>query len=153
MLLLAAIVLSACSSEKEEVTAKTPAKEKLEENQESILAESENTSLEVSQESLLNMPPGTLMDSLSYEEDIEQVGFNSPETDPELKNKMAPRLEELAKETTETDSIKKGLVALFASPHYKDVIKMPLNRSNKLWANRKYENTIINRIIALTMFE
>lgn len=121
-----AIVLSACSSEKEEVTAKTPAKErgKLEENQESILSESENTCLEVSQESLLNMPPGTLMDSLSYEEDIEEFGFNSPETDPELKNKMAPRLEELAKETTETASIKKGLVALLASPHYKDVIEI-----------------------------
>jgi hypothetical protein len=33
------------------------------------------------------------------------------------------------------------------------LVEIPLNRSNKLRANRKYENTIINRIIVLTMSE
>jgi Ca-activated chloride channel family protein len=125
MLLLAVLVLSACSNDKEEVTAKPPAKEKekQEQHQEIILAESENIVLEVSEESLKSLPPGILMDGLSYEKDIEEIGFDTPETDPELKTKMTPKLEELTKKTKDLESIKKGLVTLLASPHYKEVIK------------------------------
>ncbi|MBT2686878.1 VWA domain-containing protein [Bacillus sp. ISL-47] len=119
------MLLSACSSDKEEVTAKTPAKEKeqQEEKQEKILTDSENISLEVTEEVLLNLPAGTLMDGLAYEKDIENVDFNTPETDSELKSKMTSKLEELTKETNDVEAIKKGLVSLLASPHYKEVLE------------------------------
>ncbi|MDA6131511.1 hypothetical protein OSK38_29595, partial [Escherichia coli] len=46
-----------------------------------------------------------------------------PETDPELISKMTPKLEELTKEAKDTDSIKKGLLSLLASPNYKNIIE------------------------------
>ncbi|WP_404354973.1 VWA domain-containing protein [Cytobacillus firmus] len=123
-LLSAGLILSACSNDKEKTAADSPVKEeqKKEEKQVSILAESKNINLEVSEETLLNLPPGTLMDNLTYEIDIEAIEV-IPETDPELLRKMTPKLEELTKEAKDTDSIKKGLVSLLASPHYKDIIE------------------------------
>ncbi|PAE23829.1 VWA domain-containing protein [Bacillus sp. 7894-2] len=123
-LLSAGLILSACSNDKEKTAADSPVKEeqKKEEKQESILAESKNISLEVSEETLLNLPPGTLMDDLTYEKNIEPIDV-SPVTDPELLREMTPKLEELTKEAKDTDSIKKGLISLLASPHYKDIIE------------------------------
>lgn len=62
------------------------------------------------------------MDNLTYEKDIEAIEV-IPETDPELLRKMTTKLEELTEEAKDTDSIKKGLISLLASPHYKDIIE------------------------------
>jgi len=130
-LLFAALILSACSNDKEKAEAEADSsgkeeqkqEDKKEKKQESILAESENINLEVSEESLLKLTPGTLMEGLTYEKDIEAIEFNVPETDPELISKMTPKLEELTKEAKDTDSIKKGLLSLLASPNYKNIIE------------------------------
>lgn len=125
-MLLLSVVLTACSNEKEEeVSAKTPKKEtvKKEEKQESKLNDLKNINLDVSEESLMQLAPGTMMAAYSYEEDIKDTGFDRPEMDPDLKNKLPEKLEQLAKDTDDLEMMKKGLVSLLASPHYKQVIE------------------------------
>jgi len=126
-LIFTSLVLSACSSDEpdEEVVAEQPAKEvvKKEETKQSKSEHFKNISLEVTVESLLAIDPGSMMGDLSYEEDIEDIGFNTPELDSELKNKLPAKLEELANGSTDLETIKKGLVSLLASPHYKEIIE------------------------------
>ena len=127
LLLITSLVLSACSSDEpgEEVDAEQPAKEvvKREETKQNKLEHLKNISLEVTEDSLMALEPGTMMGDLSYETDIQDIGFNTPELDPELKNKLPAKLEELANETDELETIKKGLVSMLASPHYKEIIE------------------------------
>lgn len=125
LLLLISFVLSACSSEKENVTTKLTANEvvKKEEKQDSILEELEKINLEVSEEILSSMPPGKLMEDFSYEKDVEEIGNNIPQLDPDLKSQLPAQLEQLTNETGDLYTIKKGLVALLASPNYKEIIK------------------------------
>jgi Ca-activated chloride channel homolog len=126
-ILFTSLVLSACSSDEpdEEVVAEQPAKEvvKKEETKRIKLEHLKNISLEVTEESLLFLEPGSMMGDLGYEKDIEDIGFNTPELDPELKNKLPAKLEQLASETDDLETVKKGLVSLLASPHYKKIIE------------------------------
>ncbi|MFJ5760593.1 VWA domain-containing protein [Neobacillus sp. NPDC093182] len=122
LLLLILFVLSACSNEKENATTK-PAVKQDEEKQDNRLNEVEKINLEVSEETLAILPPGTMMAGLTYEEDVEEVGNDIPELDPDIKSKLPSQLEQLTKESDDLDTIKKGLVALLASPHYKEVIE------------------------------
>jgi Ca-activated chloride channel homolog len=125
--LVMALVLTACSGDEpdEEVVEETPAKEvvKNEENKQSKLGHLKNISLEVTEESLKALEPGSMMSDLSYEKDVEDIGFNTPELDPELRNKLPDKLEELANDTNDLETIKKGLISLLASPHYEEIIK------------------------------
>ena len=127
LLLITSLVLSACSNDEpdEEVIAETPEKVdvKKEETKQSKLDHLKNISLEVTEESLIALKPGSMMGDLSYEKDIEDIGFNTPELDPELKNKLPAKLEELSNQTDDLETIKKGLVSLLASPHYKEIIE------------------------------
>lgn len=127
LFLITSLVLSACSSDEpdEEVVAEQPAKEvvKKEETKQSKLNHLNNISLDVSAESLMDLKPGSMMGDLSYEKDIEDIGFNTPELDPELKNMLPAKLEELSSQTDDLETIKKGLVSLLASPHYKEIIE------------------------------
>ena len=126
-LLFISLVLSACSSDEpeKEVVAEQPAKEvvKKEETKQNKFDHLKNISLEVTEESLVALKPGSMMSGLSYEKDIEDIGFNTPELDQELKNKLPAKLEELANETDNLETIKKELVSLLASPHYKMIIE------------------------------
>lgn len=122
LLLLISFVLSACSNEKENATTKPAVKQDVE-KQETRLKEVENINLEISKETLMRLPSGTLMADLSYEEDIEEIGNDIPELDPDIKSKLPSQLEQLTKDSDDLDTIKKGLVALLASPHYKQVIE------------------------------
>lgn len=123
-LLSAALILSACSTDKEKTAADETVKEvqKREEKQEKTLANTDAINLEVTEESLLSLPHGTLMDDLTYEKDIEAIEV-IPKTDPKLLQEMTPILEELTKEAKDTDSLKKGLISLLASPNYKNIIE------------------------------
>lgn len=125
LLLVSVVVLSACSSDKGEQTAKTASKEEIkkEEKQEISLEELEEIHLEVSEETLLNLSPGSLMENFTYEKDIEEIGNSLPKMEADLKSQLPAKLEELTKETDDIETIKKGLVALLASPHYKQVIE------------------------------
>ena len=127
LLLITSLVLSACSNDEpdEEVIAETPEKVdvKKEETKQSKLDHLKNISLEVTEESLIALKTGSMMGDLSYEKDIEDIGFNTPELDPELKNKLPAKLEELSNQTDDLETIKKGLVSLLASPHYKEIIE------------------------------
>lgn len=127
LLLFTSLVLSACSNDEpdEEVVAEQPAKEvvKKEETKQSKFEHLKNISLEVTEESLMALKPGSMMGDLSYEKDIEDIGFNTPELDPELKNMLPAKLEELSNQTDDLETIKKGLVSLLASPHYKEIIE------------------------------
>lgn len=126
-LLFISLFLTACSNEEpdDEVIAETPPKEdvKKEETKQNQLDSLIEISLEVSEESLVDLKPGSMMDDLSYDKDIEDIGFNTPELEPELKNKLPEKLEELASETDDLETIKKGLLSLLASPNYKQVIE------------------------------
>lgn len=123
-LLSAALILSACKTDKEKTAADETVKEvqKREEKQEKTLANTDAINLEVTEESLLSLPHGTLMDDLTYEKDIEAIEV-IPKTDPKLLQEMTPILEELTKEAKDTDSLKKGLISLLASPNYKNIIE------------------------------
>jgi Ca-activated chloride channel homolog len=126
LLLITSLALSACSSDEpdEEAVAEQPAKEVVKrEETKNKFDHLMNISLEVTEDSLMAMEPGSMMGDLSYETDIEDIGFNTPELDPELKNKLPAKLEELANGTDDLESIKKGLVSLLASPHYKTIIE------------------------------
>lgn len=127
LFLITSLVLSACSSDEpdEDAVDEQPAKEvvKKEETKQSKFEHLKNISLEVTEESLMTLKPGSMMGDLSYEKDIEDIGFNTPEFDPELKNKLPAKLEELANGTDDLETIKKGLVSLLASPHYKGIIE------------------------------
>lgn len=126
LLLSTSLALSACSSDEpdEEVVAEQPAKEVVKrEETKNKFDHLMNISLEVTEDSLMALEPGSMMGDLSYETDIEDIGFNTPELDPELKNKLPAKLEELANGTDDLESIKKGLVSLLASPHYKTIIE------------------------------
>jgi Ca-activated chloride channel homolog len=127
LLLSTSLVLSACSGDEpdEEVVAEQPAKEvvKREETKQKKFDQLNNISLEVTEDSLMILEPGSMMGDLSYETDIEDIGFNTPELDPKLKNKLPAKLEELANDTDDLETIKKGLVSLLASPHYKTIIE------------------------------
>ncbi|MEH7180334.1 vWA domain-containing protein [Neobacillus vireti] len=125
LLLLISLVLSACNSEKENVTTNLTAKEAVEkqEKQDSVLEELEKINLEVSEEELGNIPPGKLMDDFSYEEDVVEIGNTIPQLDHDLENQLPAQLELLINETDDLDTIKKGLVAMLASPHYKEIIQ------------------------------
>lgn len=122
LLLLISFVLSACSNEKENATTKPVVKQNIE-KQETRLKEVENINLEISKEILMSLPSGTLMADLSYQEDIEEIGNNIPELDPDIKSQLPSQLEKLAKDSDDLDTIKKGLVGLLASPHYRQVIE------------------------------
>jgi Ca-activated chloride channel homolog len=126
-LLFTSLVLAACSNDEpdEEVEAEQPAKEvvKTEETKQSKIEHLKDLSLEVTEENLMDLEPGSMMDDLSYEKDIEDIGFNTPELDPKLKEKLPAKLEELANETDDLETIKKNLVSLLASPHYKKIIE------------------------------
>ncbi|WP_342032472.1 vWA domain-containing protein [Mesobacillus boroniphilus] len=126
LFLITSLVLSACSGDEpeKEVVAETPPKEdvKKEETKQSKIDHLKNISLEVTEESLIGLEPGSMMGDLSYEKDIEDIGFNTPELDLQLKNKLPVKLDELAKETDDLETIKKGLVYMLASPHYKEII-------------------------------
>lgn len=126
LFMILAVFLSACSGEKEEATGKTPVKEneRTEEKQDRILEESEKINLEVSEDALLALQPGKLTADLPYEKDTENLkNHENPVTDPSLIEKMPKELDKLAKETEDLEMIKKGLLGLFASPHYKRVIE------------------------------
>ncbi|WLR57439.1 VWA domain-containing protein [Mesobacillus subterraneus] len=126
-LLFTSLVLSACSSDApdEVIVTEQPTKEvtKKEETNQSKFDHLKNISLEITEESLMALEPGSMMGDLSYEKDIEDIGFNTPELNPEVENKLPEKLEELAVETDDLESIKKGLVSLLASPHYKEIIE------------------------------
>lgn len=122
LLLLISFVLSACSNEKENATTKPVVKQDVE-KQETRLKEVENINLEISKETLMSLPSGTLMADLSYEEDIEEIGNDIPELDPNIKSQLPSQLEKLAKDSDDLDTIKKGLLGLLASPHYRQVIE------------------------------
>lgn len=122
LLLLISFVLSACSNEKENATTKPAVKQDVE-KQENRLKEVEKINLEVSEETLASLPPGTMMAGLTYEEDVEEVGSDIPELDPDIKSQIPSQLEQLKKDSDDLDTIKKGLLALLASPHYKRVIE------------------------------
>jgi Ca-activated chloride channel homolog len=121
------LALVGCSSKEETIadrSDKEKGKQEVEQKveTENILKEVENIQLEVSEELLLHTPPGSLMNELPYEEDIEE--FSGPsEIDSKLKNEMEASLEELTSKTKDIEMIKKGLISLLASPHYKDVIE------------------------------
>ncbi|GAE44814.1 hypothetical protein [Mesobacillus boroniphilus] len=127
LFLITSLVLSACTSDEpdEEVVAEQPAKEvvKNEETKQSKFEHLKNISLEVTEESLMALKPESMMGDLSYEKDIEDIGFNTPELDPELKNMLPAKLEELSSQTDDLETIKKDLVSLLASPHYKEIIE------------------------------
>ncbi|WP_353654088.1 VWA domain-containing protein [Bacillus sp. ISL-55] len=127
LFLITSLALSACSNDEpdEEVVADQPAKEvvKREETTQNKFDHLKNISLEVTEESLMVLEPGSMMGDLSYEEDIEDIGFKTPELDPELKNQLPAKLEEIANATDDLETIKKGFVSLLASPHYKEIIK------------------------------
>jgi Ca-activated chloride channel homolog len=125
-MLLITVFLTACSNEQEKETkADAPAKEtvKVQEKPENNLDHLKDFNLEITEESLKNLPVGTMMTEYTYEEDITDTGFDRPEMSPELKNRLPEKLELLAKQTTDLDMLKKGLVSLLASPHYKKVIE------------------------------
>lgn len=126
-LIFMSLFLSACSNEEpdEEAVANTPVEEdvKKEETNQSNLDHLKSIKLDVTEESLMALQPGSMMGKLSYEKDIEDIGFNTPELDPQLKNKLPAKLEELGNNTTDLETIKKGLVSLLASPHYKEIIE------------------------------
>lgn len=126
-LLIISLFLTACNNDEpdEEVVAETPPKEevKKEAAKQDLPGKLKNISLEVSEENLKELKPGTMMDDLTYEKDIEDIGFNTPELESELKNKLPEELDQLAQGTDDLETIKKGLISLLASPHYKQVIE------------------------------
>ncbi|MBT2706118.1 VWA domain-containing protein [Bacillus sp. ISL-35] len=126
-LLFISLILTACNNDEpdEEVVAETPPKEevKKEAAKQELPGQLKEISLEVSEEILKELKPGTMMDDLTYEKDIEDIGFNTPELDPELKTKLPEELHQLAKGTDDLETIKKGLISLLASPHYQQVIE------------------------------
>lgn len=126
-LLIISLFLTACNSDEpvEEVVAETPPKEevKKEAAKQDLPGKLKDISLEVSEENLKELKPGTMMDDLTYEKDIEDIGFNTPELEPELKTKLPEELDQLAQGTDDLETIKKGLISLLASPHYKQVIE------------------------------
>ncbi|MEC1524617.1 VWA domain-containing protein [Neobacillus niacini] len=125
LLLLISFVLSACNNEKENSATKPAVKQNMEqeEKQENSLVEIEKINLKVSEVSLMSLPPGTLMTDFSYEEDIKDIGNSIPEMDPEIKNQLPSQLEQLTKDSRDLETIKKGLLALLASPHYKHILE------------------------------
>ncbi len=125
LLLLIFFVLSACSNEKENATTKPDVKQDIEkeDKQENRLKEVEKIILAVSEETLMSLPPGTLMADFLYEEDSKDIGNDIPEMDPTIKSQLPSQLEQLTKDSNDLDTIKKGLLALLASPHYKQVIE------------------------------
>ncbi|WHX98553.1 VWA domain-containing protein [Neobacillus sp. DY30] len=125
LLLLIVFVLTACSNEKESATTKSAGTQDIEQadKQANGLEEIKKIKLEVSEDTLMSLPPGTLMDVLSYEEDSKDLGNDIPKMDPAIKNQLPSQLEKLTKNTDDLDTIKKGLLALLASPHYKQVIE------------------------------
>lgn len=125
-MLLMTVVLTACSNEPEKETkAEGPVKEtvKVQEKPEDSLGDLNQIILEVTEDSLKNLPAGTMMTDYTYEEDITDTGFDRPEMSTELKSRLPEKLEELAKQTTDLETLKKGLVSLLASPHYKQVLE------------------------------
>ncbi|RSD28730.1 vWA domain-containing protein [Mesobacillus subterraneus] len=124
-LLFVSLALTGCSDDPEEATAETPTKEEVKEEKatESMLNHLKDISLEVTEESLMKSEPGSMMEDLDYEEDIEDLGFNTPELDSGLKSQLPEKLEELTTETDDLETIKKGLVSLLASPHYQQIIQ------------------------------
>lgn len=64
-----------------------------------------------------------MLTELPYKKDIEKIGNEIPEMDTDIKSQLPSQLEQLTKEYDDLDSIKKGLLALIASPHYKQVIE------------------------------
>ncbi|WP_144475886.1 VWA domain-containing protein [Cytobacillus oceanisediminis] len=126
-LLIISLFLTACNNDApdEEVVAETPPKEevKKEAAKQDLPGKLKDISLEVSEENLKELKPGTMMDDHTYEKDIEDIGFNTPELEPELKNKLPEELDRLAQGTDDLETIKKGLISLLASPHYKQVIE------------------------------
>jgi Ca-activated chloride channel homolog len=126
-LLIISLFLTACNNDEpdEEVVAETPPKEevKKEAAKQDLPGKLKDISQEVSEENLKELKPGTMMDDLTYEKDIEDIGFNTPELEPELKNKLPDELDQLAQGTDDLETIKKGLISLLASPHYKQVIE------------------------------
>jgi Ca-activated chloride channel homolog len=125
LLLLISVALSACSSNKDEQIAKPANKEveKKEEKKDTSLKDLEKVQLEVTEETLLALEPGSLTKDLPFEKEIEEIGVNVPEIHEDLKKQLLPKLEELTKKNDDVDTIKKGLVALLASPHYQQVIE------------------------------
>ncbi|MGX6443488.1 vWA domain-containing protein [Neobacillus sp. K501] len=125
LILLVSVVLAACSSDKVEQTAKPASKEEVKkvEKMQFSLVDLEDIPLEVSEETLLDLTPGSLMKDITFEKDIEEIGVSVPKIDEDLKKQLLPKLEELTKETKDLDTIKKGLIALLASPHYQQVIE------------------------------
>ncbi len=126
-LLFISLVLSACNNDEpdEEVVAETPPKEDVKEEavKPELPGHLKEIKLDVSEENLKVLKPGTMMDDLTYEKDIEDIGFTTPELEPELKNKLPEELDQLAQGTDDLENIKKGLISLLASPHYKQVIE------------------------------
>ncbi|MCM3123031.1 MULTISPECIES: VWA domain-containing protein [unclassified Mesobacillus] len=126
-LLIISLFLTACNNDEpdEEVVAETPPKEevKKEPAKQDLPGKLKDINLEVSEENLKELKPGTMVDDLTYEKDIEDIGFNTPELEPELKNKLPDELDQLAQGTDDLETIKKALISLLASPHYKQVIE------------------------------
>lgn len=125
LLLLISFVLTACSNEKENATTKPAVNQdvKQKDKQESNTEEIKKINLEVSEETLISLPSGTLMADLSYEEDSKDFGNDIPKIDPAIKSQLPAHLEKITKDADDLDTIKKGLLALLASPHYKQVIE------------------------------
>ncbi|CAM3715646.1 vWA domain-containing protein [Mesobacillus thioparans] len=126
-LLFISLFLTACNNDEpdEEVVAETPPKEDVKEEavKPELPGHLKEIKLDVSEENLMVLKPGTMMDDLTYEKDIEDIGFTTPELEPELKNKLPEELDQLAQGTDDLETIKKGLISLLASPHYQEVIE------------------------------
>ncbi|MFP7298340.1 vWA domain-containing protein [Neobacillus niacini] len=122
LLLLISLVLLACSNEKENETAKPVVKKDVE-KQGNRLIEVESINLEVTKETLTSLPPGKLMAGFSYEEDVKEIGTDIPKMEPAIKNQLTAQLKQMAKDSEDLDIIKKGMLSLLASPHYKQVIE------------------------------
>ncbi|WLR51127.1 VWA domain-containing protein [Bacillus tianshenii] len=126
LVILTLFLLTACNNQ-EEAATKEVDKQEIEETKEPK-QNYESIELDVSREALRNLPGGTMMEHLPYEEDVQEFnGFHLPELSPEVESKLPDKLQELTESADDIDTIKKGLLSLLASPHYEKVIDQSEN--------------------------
>ena len=74
------------------------------------------------------------MEDFSYEKDVEEIGNNIPQLDPDLKSQLPAQLEQLTNETDDLDTIlKKDWLPCLPAPTIRKSLKiaMPINHSSK----------------------
>ncbi|MBM7587527.1 hypothetical protein JOC86_004100 [Bacillus pakistanensis] len=118
------VILSACGNDSKNANTDASEKKKKEsKSTEAVVGDLDKINLEVSLDSLKSQPAGTLMEHLTFEEDVKEVNHQAPELDPELKKVLPEKLKALTDSTKDLEELKKSLLKLLASPHYKEVIE------------------------------